>query len=67
MSVESYGESPESLTQELLVGKLLVGGLGVVRSNSNVRSEIRSRSSSCKRKCLVTSAREKSLRDSEKL
>ena len=29
MSVEFIGGLPESLTQRLLVGKLLVGGLGV--------------------------------------
>ena len=29
MSINFIGSLPESLTQELLVGKLLVGGLGV--------------------------------------
>ena len=30
MSINFIGSLPESLTQELLVGKLLVGGLGVL-------------------------------------
>ncbi len=29
MSIDFIGSLPENLTQELLVGKLLVGGLGV--------------------------------------
>ena len=29
MSIDFIGSLPESLTQELLVGKLLLGGLGV--------------------------------------
>ena len=30
MSIDFIGGFPESLTQELLVGKLLVGGLGIL-------------------------------------
>ena len=31
MSINCIGNLPESLTQELLIGKLLVGGLGVLQ------------------------------------
>ena len=33
MSVEFIGSLPESLTQGLLIGKLLIGGLGVLSEN----------------------------------
>ena len=42
MSVESYRGLPESLTQGLLIGKLLVGGLGVPRGWRQRRNIIES-------------------------
>ena len=39
MSVEFIGSLPESLTQGLLVGKLLVGGLGVIMSDCGASLE----------------------------
>ena len=41
MSVEFDRESPGSLTQGLLIGKLLIGGLGVIMSRSGyVRGDL---------------------------